>query len=84
MKNCTHVRLIADHDFKVRSIARRMKIDRQEAELLVLEKQKERDKIILKLLDADEHDPMYYHLIFNNGKVRNQQIARIIADFVIK
>jgi len=84
MKNCTHVRLIADHDFKVRSIARRMKIDRQEAELLVLERQKERDRIIRKLLDADEHDPMYYHLIFNNGKVRTQQIAHTIADLVLK
>ena len=84
MKNCTHFRLIADQDFKVRSIARRMKISKQEAELLIVDQQKDRDRIIRKLLDADEHHPLYYHAIFNNGKIRNQQIARIIADFVFK
>ena len=84
MKNCTHFRLIADQDFKVRSIARRMKISKQEAEIVIMDKQKERDMIIRKLLDADEHYPLHYHAIFNNGKVRNQQIAQIIADFVLK
>ena len=82
MKNCTHFRLIADHDFKVRSIARRMKIDRQEAELMVIDKQKERDRTIRKLLDADEHDPLYYHATINNGKVRTQQIAKMISGYV--
>ena len=84
MKNCSHFRLIADMDFKVRSIARRMQISKQEAEIVIVDQQKERDKIIRKLLDADEHYSLYYHAIFNNGKVRNQQIARIIADFVFK
>lgn len=84
MKNCTHFRLIADHDFKVRSIARRMKISKQEAELVIVDQQKERDRIIRKLLDADEHHPLYYHAIFNNGRIRNQEIAQIITNFVFK
>ena len=82
MENCTHFRLIADQDFKIRSIARRMKISKQEAEIMVIDEQKARDKVIRKLLDADEHDPLYYHAIFNNGKVRNQQIAKMIAGYV--
>ncbi len=84
MENCFHFRLIAEQDFKVRSIARRMKLSKQEAEIFVTDQQKERDKIIRKLLDADEHHPLYYHAIFNNGKVRNPRIARTIADFVFK
>ncbi len=84
MKNCHHFRLIANKDFKVASIARRMNLSKQEAELLVIEQQKERDRIIRKLLDVDESDPLYYHLIFNNGRVGNQKIARIIADTVVK
>jgi cytidylate kinase len=84
MENCSHFRLIADQEFKVRSIARRMNISRQEAELLVIEKQKERDRVIRKLLDADEHDPLYYHAILNNGKVRTQRIAKFIAELVLK
>ena len=82
MKNCLHFRLIAEQDFKVRSIARRMNIEKQEAELLVVDKQKERDRIIRKLLDADEHNPLHYHATFNNGRIRNQHIARMIADYV--
>ena len=84
MKNCLHFRLIAEREFRVHSIARRMKITKQEAELVVTDKEKERDKVIRKLLDADEHHPLYYHAIFNNGKVRNEQIAAVIADFVFK
>jgi len=82
MKNCSHFRLIAGQEFKIRSIARRMNISKQEAELLVVDKQKERDSIIRKLLDANEHDPLHYHASFNNGKVRSKQIAKMIAGYV--
>jgi len=84
MGNCHHFRLVAEHDFKVRSIARRMNIAKEEAEAIVVEQQKERDRIIRRLLDADESHPLYYHAIFNNGKIRNEQIARIIIDYVFK
>lgn len=83
MKNCFHVRLIADHDFKVGSIARRLKISRQDAEIMVIDRQKERDRIIRKLLDASEHEPLLYHAIFNNSKLKSRQIARIIFDHVL-
>ena len=84
MGNCFHFRLIAEQEFRVRSIARRMQIPKQEAEIVVTDKEKERDKVIRKLLDADEHHPLYYHAIFNNGKLRNEQIAATIADLVFK
>uniref|UniRef100_UPI00272E5AB2 cytidylate kinase-like family protein n=1 Tax=Geoalkalibacter sp. TaxID=3041440 RepID=UPI00272E5AB2 len=83
MKNCHHFRLIADQDFKVRSIARRMNLSPQDAELMVLERQKERDRIIRRVLDADEHDPLLYHALFNNAKLRNPQIARMILGHVL-
>jgi hypothetical protein len=84
MKNCHHFRLIAEQEFKMRSIARRLKISHQDAENLVIDKQKERDKIIRKLLDASEHEPLLYHALFNNDKLRSKQIARVIADTVLK
>ena len=83
LKNCYHFRLVADQEFKIRSISRRLGISRQEAELLIDERQKERDRIIRTLLDADHHDPLYYHMIINNTKVRSQKIAQTIADFVL-
>jgi hypothetical protein len=84
MKNCFHFRLIAEQDFKIRSIARRLKITKQEAELLVVDQQQERDRIIRKLLDADEGHPLYYHAIFNNGKVGSHQLAGIISGCVFQ
>jgi cytidylate kinase len=83
LKNCCHYRLIAEHNFKVGSIARRMKITKQEAEIIVLDRQKERDRVIRKLLNADEHNPLLYHAIFNNGRSKNRQIARIILDHAL-
>ncbi|NJC88858.1 MAG: cytidylate kinase-like family protein [Desulfuromonas sp.] len=80
MKNCFHCRLIGDHDFKVASIARRLKISKQDAEIMVLDRQKERDRIIHQLLDANEHEPLLYHAIFNNGKLKSKQIVRMIFD----
>ena len=83
MPNCHHFRLIGDHDFKVASIARRLKISKQDAEIMVLDRQKERDRIIKKLLDASEHEPLLYHAIFNNGKLKNKQIVKMIFDHVL-
>jgi hypothetical protein len=60
-----------------------MGVSRQEAEIIVVDKQKERDKIIRKILDADEHHPLYYHALFNNAKVNNRQIANIIAKYTL-
>ncbi|HJV66939.1 MAG TPA: cytidylate kinase-like family protein [Geomonas sp.] len=82
MENCFHFRLIAEQEFKVKSIARRMGISKQDADLTVVDQQKERDRIIRNVLDADEHDPLYYHAIFNNGKLKNRQVAGMIADLV--
>ena len=83
MENCCHYRLIADHEFKVKSIAKRLKITKQEAEIVVVDQQKERDRIIRKLLDADEHQPLLYHAIFNNAKTKNREIARVIIEHAL-
>jgi len=83
LKNCYRYRLIAEHDFKVKSIARRLKITSQEAELVVLNQQKERDRILRKLLDSDMQDPLLYHAIFNNGRIKSRQIARLILENVL-
>ena len=83
LENCFRYRLIADHKFKVKSIARRMKIPKQEAELVVLDKQRERDRVIRKLLDSDLQDPLLYHAIFNNSRIKSLQIARLIFDHAL-
>ncbi len=83
LKNCFRYRLIAEYDFKVNSIARRMKIPKQEAELVVMDQQKERDRVLRKLLNSDLRDPLLYHAIFNNGRIKSRQVARLILDHAL-
>ena len=83
LKNCFRYRLIAEHDFKVKSIARRMKIPKQEAELVVMDRQKERDRVLRKLLNSDLRNPLLYHAIFNNGRIKSRQVARLILDHAL-
>jgi len=84
LENSYHFRMVANQEFKARSIARRMKISRQDAELLIEERQKERDKFIRNFLNVDASNTHYYHMIFNNAKIRTNRIARTIADVVLK
>jgi cytidylate kinase len=82
MKNCFHFRMFASNEFKIRSIAHRMGISAEEAEKMVVVKQKHRDKFIRDFLDCDAHDLSVYHLVFNNDKNTPEMIARTIVDYI--
>lgn len=84
MKNCYHFRMFASPAFKVASIAKRLSIDKGEAESLVEKRQKERDRFIRDFLDRDPYDLNVYHLIFNNDRSSASKIADTIADYVLK
>jgi len=84
MKNCRHFRMFASNSFKVASIAKRLSIDKGEAEPLVERRQKERDRFIRDFLDCDPYDLNVYHLIFNNDRSSASKIADTIADYVLK
>lgn len=84
LKNCYHFRLFASEEFKVKSICRRLKIDRVEALDMIRRKQKERDKFIRSFLDRDPKDLSAYHLVFNNDKNRIDDIAETIASYVVR
>jgi cytidylate kinase len=84
MKNCWHFRLFGSPAFKVASIAKRLSIDKGEAEPLVEKRQKERDRFIRDFLDCDPYDLNVYHLVFNNDRSGPAKIAETIADYVLK
>lgn len=84
MKNCWHFRMFASSAFKVASIAKRLAIDKAEAEPLVEKRQKERDRFIRDFLDCDPYDLNVYHLVFNNDRNGPAKIADTIADYVLK
>ncbi|RNC68354.1 MAG: cytidylate kinase-like family protein [Desulfuromonadales bacterium] len=82
LENCYHFRIYASHQFKVRSIARRVNIPPQEADHLIERKQKERDRFIRDFLDCDARDLSFYHLAINNDRSPAPKIAQIITDYI--
>ena len=82
LKNCYHFRLYASHQFKVASIAKRLKISRDEAESVVEKNQKQRDAFIHDYFNLDPRDLRFYHLVFNNDKNAPERIAQMIAEYV--
>ena len=83
LDNCRHFRLYASPEFKTRSIARRLKLSKQEAELVVEKRQKERDAFIRNFLNARMTDLGLYHLVINNDRNPAERMARTIADYVM-
>ena len=82
IENSYHFRLYGSMDFKVRTIVRRLNIEAEEAEKLVIKQQKQRDHFHRDFLNQDSHDPALYDILFNNGRIKPARIARTIADFV--
>jgi len=82
LKNCFHFRIFASPGFKVRSIAHRLSIEAEEAERIIVQRQKQRDSFIRDFLDRDAHDLSFYHLVFNNDKNDVATIAHTIEGYV--
>ncbi len=84
LENCCHFRIFASEEFKIRSIARRMKITPQDAAILIEQRQTKRDKFIRNFLNEDARDLRFYHLIFNNDRNTAEQVAAVISAYVLE
>lgn len=83
LKNCHHFRLYASQKHKIHSLVRRLNISSEEAEKLIVTKQRQRDTFIRDFLDRDAHDLSVYNLVFNNDKNSPEKIARTIMEYVL-
>jgi cytidylate kinase len=83
LKNCSHFRMFASSQFKIRSISKRLDISKEEAEVMIQKKQKQRNAFIRDFLDRDARDLSYYNLIINNDRNSAEKIARTIAEYVL-
>jgi cytidylate kinase len=82
MEDSFHFRLYGSMEFKVRTIVRRLNMEPEAAEKLIIRQQKQRDRFHRDFLNQDAHDPALYDMLFNNGRVQPARIAHTIADFV--
>lgn len=79
-----HFRLYGSQQFKTRTIAQRLKLAEEDAEALVLKQQRKRDDFVRSFLHCNDHDPLLYAMLFNNGLLATEQIAESIAQLVLQ
>lgn len=78
-----HFRLYGSHQFKIRTIAQRLKLSEEDAEALVVKQQRQRDSFVRDFLHSNDHDPLLYDLLFNNDRTEPELIAQTIVRFVL-
>lgn len=82
IENSCHFRIFGSAAFKTATLARRLNIEKEDAEKLMHRQQKGRDRFNRDFLDRNDHDPALYHMLFNNDRIAAGGIAHAIADFV--
>lgn len=83
LPNCHHFRLIAPMHFKVKGVSRRHQLTEQEAEKMIMKKQKQRNDFVNGILGKDVTDVSLYNMIFNNAENSAHQIAELICHRVL-
>lgn len=82
VEHSSHFRIYGSDAFKTATLARRLHIEMEAAEKLMVREQESCDHFSRVFLDQDEHDPALYDLMFNNDRITPGAIAHAIADFV--
>jgi cytidylate kinase len=82
LPNCYHFRLDADFQFRVGSVMRRMELAEKEAERLVREGDRTREKFIEDCLGVSVSDLGFYEAVFNNARQDINAIAHAIVSYV--
>ncbi len=82
IENTGHFRIYGSEAFKTVTLVRRLNIETEKAEKFMHRHQRLRDHFTKDFLDQNDHDPLLYHLLFNNDRVTPSEIAHTIADFV--
>jgi hypothetical protein len=82
LANCYHFRLDADFGYRVASVVRRMEVSEREAERLVRENDRTREKFIEDCLGVSVSDLGFYDAVFNNARQDINAIAHAIVAYV--
>ena len=78
--NGYHVRIVADMDWKIKSVMKNFGVSATEATKIITEKTKERDGFIKEYVKFDPTISNHYDLIVNNSKNTTEEVAKIIVE----
>jgi cytidylate kinase len=82
LPRCFHFRLEAPFEHRVQSIQGRLAVNSHEAERIVNEHQKSRERFLESFLHCSIADTRYYHAVFNSSKNKLEAITRSILELV--
>lgn len=82
LKNCFRFRLDASLEYRVRSMASRLELDRAEAEELVRVNSRERDRFVSERFKVNLADISLYDAVFNNERHSVAEISAAIVAYV--
>ena len=82
LPRCFHFRLEAPLEHRVQSIQNRLQVSRQEAEQIVIEHQKSRERFLESFLHCSIADTRYYNAVFNTSKNTLERITRSILELL--
>lgn len=77
---CLRVRVIASRERRLRSLMERLDVDRQEAERLIDESDRDREAFVRRLFRADWDDPRAYDLILNTDHLRPDALVDVVIE----
>jgi len=83
LEHSRHFRLYGSEAFKTTTLAHRLNMPAEDAEMLMHRQQKQRDHFTRDFLSRNDHDPALYDLLFNNDRGTPEKIARTMAEYVI-
>jgi|WetSurMetagenome_2_1015567.scaffolds.fasta_scaffold548198_1 cytidylate kinase len=80
--NCFHFRLDAGVEFRVESLVKRLELSVRDAQRLVRENERTREKFIEDCLGVSVSDLAFYDAVFNNARQDITAIAKAIVSYV--
>jgi hypothetical protein len=82
LPNCFHFRLEAPREHRIESIQQRLGVGRQEAEALVVEHERGRERFIQRFLHSSVADTSFYNAVFNTAKNSVERITRSVLELI--
>lgn len=83
LPNCTHIRLVASHDFRVKKIMEAYNLSENEAKEHIGQYQQQRKEFLYRFTKSDISDPKLYHLVMNNGLLSVESMTEMALPHLV-
>lgn len=75
-----HVRIVADHEDRLKHVMQEQSLDREKAEELITRKDAAAANFIYDFFDTDWNDPHHYHLVLNTSRISPDKCITMILN----